>query len=148
MCALFIMLVNAIYEEVHPEYCQYLYLLVPVSVAFINPIGFLMLEFQKSANQKENAESKLKILLKALKSVISNPLVFMVILGLIVNAAFSYIGVNKKHWFLSPLLTVVGNSFGSTALFFLGLSLVGCTTDIGGFTLVIPFLLVFCKRFG
>ena len=142
--------VDAIYKEYHPEYCQYLYLLIPVSVAFLNPIGFLLLEFQKSTNES-NANGKLKIVWKASKRVITNPLVFMVVLGLVFNFALNgtkqYTGFNSSHWFLSPFLSVIGNSFGSTALFYLGLNLVGSMKDYSGFTLVVPFLLVSCKRF-
>ena len=35
--ALGLPLFDAIYREFHPECCQYLYLLIPVSVAFLNP---------------------------------------------------------------------------------------------------------------
>ena len=111
-----------------------------------------MMEFQKRANEKEQTNSKLKVLFKAVKSVISNPLVYMVILGLIFNFVLystkDSTGYERNHWFLSPFLSVIGSSFGATALFYLGLNLVGRTKDIGGFTLVVPFLLVFCKRYG
>ena len=145
-------LVDAIFGEFHPEYCQYLYLLIPVSVAFLNPIGFLMLEFQKSANEREKTNSNLNILWKAVKGVITNPLVFMVILGLVfhfvLNYTKEYTGFDRNHWFLSPFLSVIGSSFGATALFYLGLTLVGRTKEFDGFALLVPFLLVFCKRFG
>lgn len=122
-----------------------------MSVALLNPIGFLLLEFRKSSYDKNPSNSKLRIVWKAVKGVLTNPLVFMVILGLIfnfiLNGTKEYTGFNSHHWFLSPFLSVIGNSFGSTALFYLGLNLVGSIKDFGGFTLVVPFLLVFCKRF-
>ena len=122
-----------------------------MSVAFLNPIGFLMLEFQKSANEQDKTKSNLAIVWKAVKGVITNPLVFMVILGLIfhfvLNYTKEYTGFDRNHWFLSPFLSVIGSSFGSTALFYLGLTLVGRTKEFDGFALLVPFLLVFCKRF-
>ena len=102
-----------------------------------------MLEFHKSTFG-DKSQGRLKIIWKAVKGVITNPLVFMVILGLIFN--FIFHGRKQYIEFCYPFLNVIGNSFGSTALFYLGLNLVGSTKDYGGLTLVVPFLLVFCKR--
>eukprot|EP00795_Rhopilema_esculentum_P014885 gene14885-6021_t len=147
--ALGLPLFDAIYKETHPEYVQYLYLLIPVSVALLNPIGFLMLEFHKNAKEKGSKPRKLKIIWTAVKGVISNPLVFMVIMGIVfnfvLNGTKSFTGFDRQHWFLSPFLSVVGNSFGATSLFYLGLNLVGNMKSLNGFTIIVPFLLVFCK---
>ena len=139
--------VDAIFKESHPEYSQYLYLLIPVSVALLNPIGFLMLEFHKSSKDKSIQISKRRIIWKAIKGVITNPLVFMVALGLIGNVVVTAINFDvKQKWFLKPFLDVVGNSFGACALFYLGLNLVGNMKKHTGAILVVPFLLVICKR--
>ena len=109
-----------------------------------------MLEFHKNAKEKGSKPSKLKIMCTAVKGVISNPLVFMVIMGIVfnfvLNGTKSLTGFDRHHWFLSPFLSVVGNSFGATSLFYLGFNLVGNMKSLNGFTIIVPFLLVFCKR--
>ena len=39
--------VRALYSTTHPEYEKYLYLIAPISVAFLNPIGFFLMEYHK-----------------------------------------------------------------------------------------------------
>merc|ERR1719193_811098 len=41
-------ILEAIYAESHPEFLEYIYLLAPVSLCILNPVGFFMLEFSKS----------------------------------------------------------------------------------------------------
>ncbi len=139
--------VDAIFKSTHPEYLQYIYLLIPVSIALLNPIGLLLLELNKNSSDKENNTGKYKLLLKTLKGIITNPLVFMVIIGVIMNQIFTACKVDKTNWFLTAFLRVLAESFGATALFYLGFSLVGNMKNYRGFDLVVPFLLVACKRY-
>ena len=44
-CILF--LVAALYSKTHPEYAAYLYLMAPISLVFLNPIGFVLMEVSK-----------------------------------------------------------------------------------------------------
>lgn len=37
-------IVNALYHHAHPEYAAYLYLMAPLSLAILNPIGYIFLE--------------------------------------------------------------------------------------------------------
>lgn len=37
-------IVNALYHRAHPEYASYLYLMAPLSLAILNPIGYVFLE--------------------------------------------------------------------------------------------------------
>lgn len=37
-------IVNALYHHAHPEYATYLYLMAPLSLAILNPIGYIFLE--------------------------------------------------------------------------------------------------------
>lgn len=40
-------LVEALYRSTYPEYLQYIYLVAPVSLMLLNPIGFALCEVQK-----------------------------------------------------------------------------------------------------
>lgn len=39
--------VDALYRSTYPEYLQYIYLVAPVSLMILNPIGFALCEVQK-----------------------------------------------------------------------------------------------------
>ena len=39
--------VHALYSTTHPEFASYLYLVAPISLVFLNPIGFIMMEVRK-----------------------------------------------------------------------------------------------------
>ncbi len=45
--ALSLSLVDALYRSTYPEYLQYIYLVAPVSLMLLNPIGFALCEVQK-----------------------------------------------------------------------------------------------------
>lgn len=47
-------IVNALYHHVHPEYNSYLYLMAPLSLAILNPIGYVMLELSKAKGVRRN----------------------------------------------------------------------------------------------
>ncbi|GFR68715.1 integral membrane protein GPR155, partial [Elysia marginata] len=50
-------IVNAIYSKSHPDYVKYLYLIAPAALAILNPIGFIMMEFQKTLNSPDNEQN-------------------------------------------------------------------------------------------
>lgn len=39
--------VTALYSKLHPEYASYIYLLAPISLAILNPIGYVLMEISK-----------------------------------------------------------------------------------------------------
>lgn len=43
----FTLIVDALYRSTYPEYLQYIYLVAPVSLMLLNPIGFALCEVQK-----------------------------------------------------------------------------------------------------
>lgn len=49
-------IVNALYQHVHPEYASYLYLMAPLSLAILNPIGYIFLELS-SVKKTSNDQS-------------------------------------------------------------------------------------------
>lgn len=111
-------IVVALYKNIHPEYASYLYLMAPISLAILNPIGYVLMEI---SNLKKNAEqnamepqqqqhrvsslpcpevaeqssngspmkhAKLMLIIKTIRSVFLNPILLMTILGVIVGFAF------------------------------------------------------------
>jgi len=46
-----------IYKDVHPEYASYLYLMAPISLAILNPIGLVLMEISKIIKNKEEVVS-------------------------------------------------------------------------------------------
>ena len=49
-------ILKAIYGQSHPEYSSYMYLLAPISLVILNPIGFIILEVGR-ANNSNNSSS-------------------------------------------------------------------------------------------
>jgi len=47
----------ALYKDVHPEYASYLYLMAPISLAILNPIGLVLMEISKIIKNKEEVVS-------------------------------------------------------------------------------------------
>lgn len=52
-------IVVALYQHAHPEYADYLYLMAPLSLAILNPIGYILLEFSsvKKASPSDQVRS-------------------------------------------------------------------------------------------
>lgn len=42
-----VLIVDALYRSTYPEYLQYIYLVAPVSLMILNPIGFALCEVQR-----------------------------------------------------------------------------------------------------
>ena len=43
-------ILKAIYGQSHPEYASYMYLIAPISLVILNPIGFIILEVGRANN--------------------------------------------------------------------------------------------------
>lgn len=54
-------LVEALYGSTYPEYLQYIYLVAPVSLMLLNPIGFALCEVQKWRQTSQSHHGKLDI---------------------------------------------------------------------------------------
>ena len=50
-------ILKALYGQSHPEYPSYLYLLSPISLAILNPIGCVLMEIDKAKSSDEHANS-------------------------------------------------------------------------------------------
>ncbi|XP_060910456.1 lysosomal cholesterol signaling protein isoform X1 [Labrus mixtus] len=134
-------IVEALYQSTYPDYLQYIYLVAPVSLMILNPIGFVFCEIQKWKNQENHQQSKLLIMGLVVLKVLKNPIVFMVIIGLIAH----FVLQQKIPAFMSQFVDGLANSFGGAALFYLGLSMVGQLRKLTRSTVVTLILLLTAK---
>lgn len=97
--------VEALYRKTHPDYASYLYLMAPISLVILNPLGLILMEVSKrgnvAINQPGNHESfagnelarrnsKLQVVGAVAKSIILNPIVLMTALGIVGNLVFNH----------------------------------------------------------
>lgn len=132
-------MIYALYGKTHPEYAAYLYLMAPISLAILNPIGFVLLEIGKR-RVEEHTNCK-DMVYSIAKGVVLNPVLFMTVLGIVGNFIFSH----SVPRLLASILEVLGNAFSASALFLLGLMMVGKIHKLKGTALVIPGILISVK---
>ncbi|XP_072752130.1 lysosomal cholesterol signaling protein [Anoplolepis gracilipes] len=132
-------MINALYGKTHPEYAAYLYLMAPISLAILNPIGFILLEIDKRRVQ-EHTNCR-DMVYSIVKGVVLNPVLFMTVLGIIGNLIFNH----NVPRLLAAILEVFGNAFSASALFLLGSMMVGKIHKLKGAALVIPGILISVK---
>lgn len=163
-------LVSALYGKTHPEYGAFLYLMAPISLAILNPIGIILMEVSKMKSRiattnvdsarpsivslqcamRTNAERSRRffelrgtqlMMFKFVKSIFVNPILMMTILGVIGGFSFP----NGLPEIISGILRTLGNSFSATALFLLGLRMMGNTAKLQGPGLILPGILILVK---
>ncbi|KAL2081601.1 hypothetical protein ACEWY4_023454 [Coilia grayii] len=134
-------IVEALYRNTHPEYLQYIYLVAPVSLILLNPLGFALCEVQRWQSNHEQPRSKLQVAGTVALQVSRNPIVFMVVVGL---AAHFLLG-RKIPPFMEQFVDGLANSFGGAALFYLGLTMVGQMRRLTRSTVVALILLITAK---
>ncbi|XP_056251698.1 integral membrane protein GPR155 isoform X1 [Seriola aureovittata] len=134
-------IVDALYRSTYPEYLQYIYLVAPVSLMLLNPIGFALCEVQKWRQASHVQHSTLGILGVVVLQVLKNPIVFMVIVGIVSHFALG----QRIPAVLSEFIDGLANSFGGAALFYLGLSMVGQLRKLTRDTGVALILLITAK---
>ncbi|KAM5152076.1 lysosomal cholesterol signaling protein [Mantella aurantiaca] len=134
-------IVEALYQSTYPKYLQYIYLVAPVSLMMLNPLGFVFCEIQKWRDNPGTSQGKLKIFGLALLHVFQNPIVFMVFIGIIFNFALG----QKIPVYLDNFLEGLASSFSGSALFYLGLTMVGQTSKLKKSSFVALLLLITAK---
>uniref|UniRef100_A0A8C9BCU3 Uncharacterized protein n=1 Tax=Phocoena sinus TaxID=42100 RepID=A0A8C9BCU3_PHOSS len=112
-------IVEALYQTTYPEYLQYIYLVAPISLMMLNPIGFIFCEMQRWKDTPNASQNKVKIVGLGLLHVLQNPIVFMVFIGI----AFNFILDQKVPVYMENFLDGLANSFSGSALFYLGLTM-------------------------
>ncbi|XP_072947247.1 lysosomal cholesterol signaling protein isoform X2 [Epargyreus clarus] len=139
-------IINAIYSKTHPEYALYLYLMAPISLAILNPCAFIMMEINKQRQLRMNSENRLeynkfKIILQIFKGIVLNPILIMTVLGILGNIIFKH----QLSVYIEGLLELFGQSFSASALFLLGLRMVGQIHRLRGPALIVPCVLIMIK---
>ncbi|XP_069717190.1 lysosomal cholesterol signaling protein isoform X1 [Phaenicophaeus curvirostris] len=134
-------IVEALYQTTYPEYLQYIYLVAPISLMMLNPLGFIFCEVQKWRDNRSVSHSKIKVVGLALLRVLQNPIVFMVFIGI----ASNFILGQKIPEYLESFLDGLGSSFSGSALFYLGLTMVGQTKKLTKAMFVTLILLITAK---
>lgn len=113
--------------------------MAPISLAILNPIGFVLLEIGKRSI--ENHNNYKNMIYSIVKGIALNPVLFMTILGIVGNLIFSH----RVPYALATVLHVFGSAFSASALFLLGLMMVGKVHKLKGSALVIPGILISVK---
>uniref|UniRef100_A0A5F9C0Z8 G protein-coupled receptor 155 n=1 Tax=Oryctolagus cuniculus TaxID=9986 RepID=A0A5F9C0Z8_RABIT len=134
-------IVEALYQTTYPEYLQYIYLVAPISLMMLNPVGFIFCEIQKSKDTQSTSQNKVKIVGLGFLRVLQNPIVFMVFIGI----AFNFILDKKIPVYMENFLDGLGNSFSGSALFYLGLTMVGKIRRLKKSSFVVLILLITAK---
>ncbi|XP_029926202.1 integral membrane protein GPR155 isoform X2 [Myripristis murdjan] len=134
-------IVDALYRTTYPEYLQYIYLVAPVSLMFLNPIGFALCEVQRWRQASQPQRSTISILGVVVVQVLKNPIVFMVMVGIVSHFALD----QRIPAVLSEFIDGLANSFGGAALFYLGLTMVGQLRKLTRDTGVALILLITAK---
>ncbi|CAH1115315.1 unnamed protein product [Psylliodes chrysocephalus] len=150
-------IVAALYKTSHPEYATYLYLMAPISLAILNPISFVLMEIGKRKRRRSMEQlliddgsinstismhkERFKVAISVIKSIFFNPIIFMTILGILGNIVFNH----AVPVYLGGTLKILGSAFSASALFLLGLRMVGKVHKLTGATLVVPGILIMVK---
>lgn len=98
------------------------------------------MEFSKHHGSGHHVKKR-HIAMATIKGVLTNPIVFMTVIGIAAN----FVLQQKIPVIIDGFLSVLGSAFFASALFFLGLKMVGNMKKQMGYGLVVPFLLIFSK---
>uniref|UniRef100_T1IYY0 DEP domain-containing protein n=1 Tax=Strigamia maritima TaxID=126957 RepID=T1IYY0_STRMM len=137
-------IVEALYRNTHKDYSSYLYLAAPISLIILNPIGFILMEIDKhkrSTETRGSDDSRAWIVFRIVRGVFLNPIVLMTLAGILGNVVFR----QTVPVILDGILKVLGSAFSATALFSLGIHMVGKVSNLKGKTLVTTGILIALK---
>merc|ERR1719209_1287060 len=116
-------ILSSIFGPGHPL-VGLLYLVAPISLLVLNPIGFILLEVGRG--EKENGV--FSTIRSVIWGLITNPVVTMTLLGVLGNFAFS----SNPPATVTKFLSALGAAFTALAPFSLGLSMVGKLGNMKG----------------
>ena len=121
-------ILDAVYGHDHP-FVGLLYLVAPISLLILNPIGFVLMEAEKNSSTKDSGIlAKMKTFLVVMRALMMNPIIAMTILGVFANLVFQ----GNLPTLFSKFLIAIGAAFTSLAPFTLGLGMVGKFGNIRG----------------
>merc|ERR1719334_1490394 len=120
-------ILHTVFGPDHP-FVGLLYLVAPISLLILNPIGFLLIEASRSSDPETNSNSALKRFSLVVRGLVCNPILSMTVLGMVANFIFH----RDPPDIMVMFLTALGAAFTSLAPFSLGLSMVGRLNNIRG----------------
>lgn len=83
---------DALYRSSHPEYVQYIYLVAPVSLMLLNPVGFALCEIQRWRQTTDGNYSKLRVMcIVTLQVCVCVFVCVIVSVGLCLNSPFPFL---------------------------------------------------------
>jgi predicted permease len=118
-------ILTAVYGP-HHDITRLIYLVAPISLLILNPIGFVLLEIGRGKDRE--AGSGLSPWLAVPRGLITNPVLAMTVLGVVTNLAFS--SAPPPH--LDQFFSTLGAAFSALAPFSLGISMAGKLRCIRG----------------
>ncbi|XP_037089021.1 integral membrane protein GPR155-like [Pollicipes pollicipes] len=136
-------LVQALYAKTHPDFASYLYLAAPSSLMMLNPVAFVLMELQRTRSASKASAPWWSTGHRVLTGIGTNPVVFMTFLGIVANGVFQQCLPN----ILEGILRVLGQAFSASALFMLGIQMVGKVKSMRGSAMLVPVLLISIKCF-
>ncbi|CAF4073383.1 unnamed protein product [Rotaria sordida] len=138
-------IIESIYKETHPDFGRYVYLIAPIQLVILNPIGFFLIEIQKRLDDqrkhRNKSWNKFQLISIVFRNISRNPIVICTVLGVIFNQIF------KQHlpYIIEYIITPIAQSFTGTALFYLGLTMVGKLNRLHAHLVIIVFFLSMMK---
>ncbi|KAH6943227.1 hypothetical protein HPB50_017953 [Hyalomma asiaticum] len=135
-------LIVHLYDKVQPTFSHYLYLVAPIQLAFLNPIGFIMMEYGRTQEDSNGGSGTRSRLLSTLTGIVKNPVVVAPALGIVWNVCTSGAVLPSV---VQRILDSFGDAFIAAALYLLGLSMVDKVGSMGKYAALTPVLLVSAK---
>ena len=143
--ALILPIIDAVYKQSHPDFGRYVYLIAPISLVILNPIGFFFIELQKrfddQRKHRHRTWSQWELISAVFRNISRNPIVVFTLLGVIFNLIFRQ---HLPHT-IDYVLTPIAQSFSATALFYLGLTMVGKLSRLQTHLVIVVCLLSLMK---
>ncbi|KAH7949988.1 hypothetical protein HPB49_018070 [Dermacentor silvarum] len=140
-----------LYDKIQPTFSHYVYLIAPIDLVFLNPIAFVMMEYGRSYEDNNGetvtgtqpATPKRGRLLSTLTGIlVKNPAVVAPALGIVWNVSTSGATLPSV---VEGILDSLSVAFIATALYLLGLSIIGNLGSMGKYAALTPVLLVTAK---
>lgn len=143
--ALILPIIDAVFKQTHPDFGRYVYLIAPISLVILNPIGFFLIEIQKRLDDQRKHRGKscnvYQLICTVFRNISCNPIVICTLLGVIFNQILH----QQLPYTIDYILTPISQSFTSTALFYLGLTMVGKLNRLHAHLVITVFLLCLMK---
>ncbi len=115
-------ILTAVYGDTNPEFPTYLYLIAPISLVLLNPVGFICMELGSGGRRPE--VSTARHCLNVAKGVASNPIISLTVAGIVGNFVFE----SQPPAIVEQFLSTMGSAFSASALFLLGVQIAGKRT--------------------